>query len=195
MARPLDDYVTVDQRITAFFEKYPDGSLSCRQVKIFSAAGSDYILYQAEAYRQPEDKLPGVGTAWELVPGPTPFTQGSEAQNAETSAWGRAIVAVGAADAHKGIATRNDVANAREVENLIETAPDEWRATFSNRCKALANEMGMEPGDLERSIVQQVTKGRTNDPARIKTGQIPMVMAALHAKKVGWRKLQEMSEA
>lgn len=69
-----------------------------------------YIAFTAAAYRGPDDKLPGIGTSWEPIPGPTTFTRDSEMQNAETAAWGRAIVAVLAADTKKGIATRDEVA-------------------------------------------------------------------------------------
>jgi hypothetical protein len=72
-----------------------------------------YIAFTAAAYRNADDKLPGIGTAWEPIPGPTSFTRDSEMQNAETAAWGRAIVAVLAADTRKGIATRDEVANRR----------------------------------------------------------------------------------
>jgi hypothetical protein len=50
-----------------------------------------------------------VGLAWEPVPGKTSYTRDSELQNAETSAWGRAIVAVLAADTKKGIASAEEV--------------------------------------------------------------------------------------
>jgi hypothetical protein len=46
--------------------------------------------------------------AWEPFPGPTPYTKDSELMNAETAAWGRAIVAVGLA-ANKTIASRQEV--------------------------------------------------------------------------------------
>jgi hypothetical protein len=47
------------------------------------------------------------------MPGKTPYTKDSEIQNAETSAWGRAIVAVLAADTRKGVASRDEVAARR----------------------------------------------------------------------------------
>jgi hypothetical protein len=70
-----------------------------------------YIAFTAAAYRSAEDKLPGIGTAWEPIPGPTSFTRDSEMQNAETAAWGRAIVAALAADTKKGIASHDEVAS------------------------------------------------------------------------------------
>jgi hypothetical protein len=76
---------------------------------------------RAYAYRTPDDGRPGIGTAWEPVPGRTPYTRGSEVQNLETSAWGRAIAALGVAT-KAGIATAQEVegAQARRVE-YVET--------------------------------------------------------------------------
>ena len=74
-----------------------------------------FIAYTAEAYRGPDDQAPGVGAAWEIYPGRTPYTLGAELMNAETSAWGRAIIAVGASDSKRGIASREEVRN-RQAE-------------------------------------------------------------------------------
>ncbi len=194
MARPKDDYVPVHIRIATFFEKYPNGTLTCKDVRVMSAGGNDYILYQAYAHRHPDDTMPGVGTAWDLVPGPTTFTEGSEAQNAETAAWGRALVAIGAADTHKGIATAEDQAKAIGLENVLEQAGPEGRANFSNACKQLAEEMGTDHAVLERLIIQRATKGRTNDAARITTRQIPAVRAEFASRKTAWRELQGMAQ-
>lgn len=111
----LSDYVPVPERIVAFRAQYPEGVLTRLDpggrlvpLEFVSYAGSDWVIYTAFAYREPMDNMPGVGTAWEVIPGRTPYTRGSEIQNAETSAWGRAIIAVGAADASR-IASREEV--------------------------------------------------------------------------------------
>jgi len=118
----LSNYNTVAERISEFREKYPDGALRpadpLRAFQIVEAGGLTFVAYTAVAHRTPDDPLPGVGVAWEPVPGPTKFTRNSELQNAETAAWGRAIIAVGAADAKKGVASREDVQNRH--------AEDEW---------------------------------------------------------------------
>jgi len=56
--------------------------------------------------------------ASEPVPGKTNFTRDSELMNAETSAWGRALIAVGAADAKRGIASANEVRNRQQAVDL-----------------------------------------------------------------------------
>jgi hypothetical protein len=116
----LANYVPVSERLKWFFERYPDGSLSRldRMGQLVPAvlyrdlAGADWVEIVAFCYRSPEDTNPGIGTAWERIPGTTPYTKGSEIQNAETSAWGRAIIAVGG-DASRGVASADEVAQAQ----------------------------------------------------------------------------------
>lgn len=105
---PGDDYVEVNERILEFRDKYPDGVL---QAEIVPCPFEGFLAVKAYAYRTPDDPLPGTGMAWEPVPGKTNFTRDSELMNAETSAWGRALIAVGAADAKRGIASANEVRN------------------------------------------------------------------------------------
>lgn len=113
MSFDLDNYNSVPERMTEFFQKYPEGSFKQVKYELLTAADMTFIVYTAAAYRTPDDQAPGEGTAWEPVPGRTSFTKFSEMQNAETSAWGRAILAVGAADTRKGIASREEVQNRR----------------------------------------------------------------------------------
>lgn len=112
---PLD-YIDVATRIIEFREKFPEGSLVQKELQFLSDfGGKDWVVYTAAAYRTPDDINPGIGTAWEPVPGPTRFTRDSEVQNAETAAWGRAMVAALAVDTKKGIASSEEVRN-RQVE-------------------------------------------------------------------------------
>lgn len=113
---PLD-YIDVATRIVEFREKYPEGRLRQKSVEFIEFANKAWVVYTAEAWRTPDDPAPAHGTAWEPVPGPTQFTRDSELQNAETAAWGRAMVAALAVDTRKGIAS------AEEVRNRQESAP------------------------------------------------------------------------
>ena len=107
------DYVEVSERIVEFRNRYPDGSLRpvdpANPYRIEVVGDKTFVVVVAAAYRTADDPTPGIGMAWELFPGKTPFTKDSELMNAETSAWGRAIVAVLAADTKKGIATGDEV--------------------------------------------------------------------------------------
>lgn len=118
----LDDYVDVATRIAEFRAKYPDGYLAplnpAQPFKVLAVGPDDkmFIAVVAAAYRQPGDTSPGVGMAWEPFPGRTPYTRDSELMNAETSAWGRAIIALGAADAKRGIRSLEEARNREEDE-------------------------------------------------------------------------------
>lgn len=103
----LSDYVDVPARIAWFFELYPEGSLEA-EVLVGPETGSPVITVKAYAFRSPNDIKPGIGHASEVYPGTTPYTKGSELMNAETSAWGRALAAIGAP-------TKGHVASADEV--------------------------------------------------------------------------------
>lgn len=121
------DYIDVAQRIADFREKHPEGSLRpldpAKPYTIETIGDQTYIVVVAVAYRSPEDTIPGVGMAYELFPGKTNFTRGSELQNAETSAWGRAIVASLAGDTKKGIASAEEVRNRQAESNLPVSPP------------------------------------------------------------------------
>ncbi len=121
MGKP-EGYIDVAQRIVEFRDRFPDGCLRPanleRPYDVVTVDGKTFIVVVAAAYRTPDDPTPGVGMAWEPYPGPTNFTRDSELQNAETSAWGRALVAVLAADTKQGVASADEVRsrNAREPD-------------------------------------------------------------------------------
>ena len=112
---PLD-YIDVATRIADFREKFPDGRLRQKDVQFLDFAGQFWVVFTAEALRSEDDQNPAQGTAWEPVPGKTNFTRDSELQNAETAAWGRAIVAALASDTKNGVASREEVRNRQEQE-------------------------------------------------------------------------------
>ncbi len=119
MAFDMSDYVDVADRLRELFAKYPDARLS-GSYEFRDVNGVAHVIYRAECHRSADDPLPGVGTAWEEIPGKTPYTKGSEIQNAETSAWGRAILAIGASQS-KRIASANEVRSAQARQSPVES--------------------------------------------------------------------------
>lgn len=109
MAR--EDYVEVSERIRQFIEAYPAGSLQTEWDYV-QRDGEQWLVVKAWAYRSADDARPGIGHAWEPIPGRTSYTKGSELMNGETSAWGRALAAIGIA-VHKGIASANEIRSAQ----------------------------------------------------------------------------------
>lgn len=121
MSFNLDDYIDVAERIKLAKECYPEMSLQpanpLKPFEIVSIDGKTFVVYTAALYRDPADATPAMGCAWEAVPGLTPYTRGSELMNAETSAWGRAIIAAGIPS--KKIASREEVM-ARSSAPIVE---------------------------------------------------------------------------
>jgi hypothetical protein len=105
MPRDLSDYIQVNERIIRFKEAFPEGSLQSQIVELTE----ERVVMRGEAYRTPDDPRPGVGHSWLEIPGKTPFTRGSEIENAETSAWGRALAALGF-EVKRGIASMEEIA-------------------------------------------------------------------------------------
>jgi hypothetical protein len=155
---PLD-YIDVATRIVEFRTKFPDGSLQQQALEFVNVAGKDWVVYTAAAYRTPDDTRPGVGTAWEPIPGATNFTRNSEVQNAETAAWGRAMVAALAVDTKQGIASSEEVRN-RQQETAPATEVDERTAhlwiTTINAAETIAQ--------LQASWEGAGAEGVTRDP-------------------------------
>jgi hypothetical protein len=114
----MKDYVPVSERIAAFLEKHPDGSLQSEMVELSETR----VVMRAYAYRTPDDPRPGIGYSSLEIPGRTPYTRGSEIENAETSSWGRAIAALGF-EVKRGIASREEVDNKREPGPAAKQGP------------------------------------------------------------------------
>jgi len=116
----LSDYVDVAERLRIFRDKYPNGSLQPANLEkpfeLVTIGEKTFLVYISAAYRSPEDTRPGIGSAWEPFPGRTPYTKDSELMVAETSAWGRAIMAALAADS-KRIASLDEVRARRQAED------------------------------------------------------------------------------
>lgn len=110
----MGDYVDVADRIRQLREKHPEAVLRpwnpAEPFRIMEIGGREFIVYTAACYRTPDDPMPAVAVAAEPAIGKTNFTRDSEVMNAETSAWGRCIVACLAADTKK-IASLDEVRN------------------------------------------------------------------------------------
>ena len=125
MSFDLSNYVDVPTRIRQLREKHPDAVLRpanpAEPFRIMEIGGREFIIYTAACYRTPDDPMPAIACAAEPVIGSSSFTRNSEVMNAETSAWGRAIMAALAVD-EPHIASREEVENRRSDEqaNLAE---------------------------------------------------------------------------
>lgn len=129
-------YEQVHGRIRRFIADHPNGALQPLfaeepHYRIEQHGDATLLVYGAKAYRDRDDALPGIGMAWEPIPGRTRFTRGTELMNAETSAWGRALAAVGY-PGPSGVASAEEVAApqaARDERKLA--APEAVRALLA----------------------------------------------------------------
>ena len=102
----MSDYVPVNERVEQFYKAHPEGSIQSEIVELTESR----VTVKAYAYRSADDTRPGIGHSSLEIPGKTTFTRGSEIENAETSAWGRAIAAL-------GFEVKRGVSSAEEVRN------------------------------------------------------------------------------
>jgi hypothetical protein len=112
MSFNMNDYIDVKTRITMLYAKWPEASI---QFQFMGTLDHDpeMIWGIAHVYRTPDDRQPATGTAQELAKGKTNFTRGSELQNLETSAVGRALGMLGIG-IEKGLATSDEIEAAQE---------------------------------------------------------------------------------
>ena len=166
MSNFMDNYVDVAERIRQLRDKYPDATLQpadpSRPFWIEDVPNiGPRLVYVAACYRTADDMRPGIGMAWEPLPGLTPFTKGSELMVAETSAWGRAIVAALAADTQK-VASADEVRN-RQASNAQPSKP----ATVTQIAPKAAAKLGGVASDAQRKYAKALLSQVAGDDTLI----------------------------
>ena len=199
----LDNYVQVVDRIKLFYARHPEGSLQMGTPTFIDIGTQKWVMGRAFAYRTPDDQRPGVGTAWEIVPGTTNFTRGSEIQNLESSCWGRAIGALGIG-IEASIATLDEVEQAKErgkVMRTTETPPEDPWVTTGEQSSPLSLSPELVSPTKDSYSTGRVSKGSSMYPATqpqlkavhailSKQGQLgdPAKLAAVNAYLAGLNK-------
>lgn len=103
---PMQDYVTVAERIERFYERYPEGRIVTTIVEHDAERG--FILMRAEVYRHPDDAMPSAsGHAYEYRDAGY-VQKTSYIEVGETSAVGRALALCGF-EVKRGIASREEM--------------------------------------------------------------------------------------
>lgn len=161
----MDNYVDVAERIRLLKERYPEASLQpadpARPYWIEDVPNvGPRLVYVAACYRTPTDPRPGIGMAWEPIPGLTPFTKGSELMVAETSAWGRAIVAALAADSQK-VASADEVRNRQDQPKA--ERPQQTQSNVVSMPQKASKQGGSVASEAQRKYVHVLLKQTQND--------------------------------
>jgi hypothetical protein len=103
---PIQDYVTVAERIEKFYERFPEGRIVTHIVEHDAERG--FILMRAEVYRHPDDAQPSAsGHAYEYRDAGY-VQKTSYIEVGETSAVGRALALCGF-EVKRGIASREEM--------------------------------------------------------------------------------------
>lgn len=156
----LQDYVDVAERISQLFAKYPDASIQTHFEGVHEIAGQSYLIVKATVYRTPDDPTPGIDYAWELVPGRTPYTKGSELMVGSTSATGRAISML-------GIATKRSIATKQEIQAAKSRQGDELTPDYEPRAA--------KPVNGQPFPIPQMTKKQSDFILKLANGQIHLI--------------------
>jgi len=109
----LDGYVDVATRLRMALEKYPDMRVVEAGHQIVEVADLTFLVCHVAVYLTPDDERPVCGSAWERLPGLTPYQKNSELMVGMTSALGRCLGYLGFG-IDKAIASQNEVDARRE---------------------------------------------------------------------------------
>lgn len=113
---PIQDYVTVAERIEKFYERFPDGRIVTHIVEHDAERG--FILMRAEVYRHPDDAQPSAtGHAYEYRDAGY-VQKTSYIEVCETSACGRALALCGF-EVKRGIASREEMDKQSRMSQAI----------------------------------------------------------------------------
>ena len=156
----MEDYVSVNERIEAFYKAHPHGSI---QAEIHTLTDK-LVVMKAVAYREPGDTLPCIAHSQLGIPGKTSFTKDSEVENAETSAVGRALAMMGF-EVKRGMASKEEVQNKRAPRETANSVPEQVppavkqeKPEWADVLVEILNDAGMRSADLAGALgVQRVT--------------------------------------
>jgi len=174
MAAPdLSNYVDVATRIKLLIDKYPDASIICTVPKVVEVAGHTFI--EVTAHVKCDDARQAVASAWEPFPGKTPYTRDSEMMNAETSAIGRAIGALGIG-LTGSMATANEVANRQTTTVVNNTTITQHGNPPSDKQLWLYKKLLKDAGQLPPLNIDQMDKYEVSRAIEaLKAGETPAV--------------------
>lgn len=154
-----DEYVTVAERVTAFYSQFPQGRILTEVFEHNAETG--FVLVKASVYREPDDALPAAtGHAYELKSAGH-VQAGSYVEVCETSAVGRALALLGF-EVKRGVASREEVHRGAQKAQAPKTAPGagdvkavESSAELSMQILEAADALGYDPAKVRKWVNQK----------------------------------------
>jgi len=111
----LDDYVPVQERITQFWTRFPEGRIETEHIGEIG----DVVAFRALVYRASGDVKPAATGYAQETRGDGYVNKTSHVENCETSAIGRALANLGFATSMKDRPSREEMAKAQRTENHV----------------------------------------------------------------------------
>ena len=148
----LADYITVNERISKFYEIYPNGRIITELV----SWNDSVIIMKAYAFRDESNVIGATGHAYEKE-GTTYINKTSALENCETSVVGRCL-------ANLGLEIKRSVASREEVENAIgqqEQLKKESKEPIPDEIKHKYQIVKGDKEKLEEWVEQMKAKGYT----------------------------------
>ena len=147
-------YITVAERHAKFVEDHPNGVINTE----LAYAHDGLVIIRASVWKERSEngytQPDGTGIASMPIPGPTNFTKNSEAENAETSAIGRALAAI-------GYHPKESMASADEINMKAaeaKAADDKATTAQLNKMMAMGRELYAGMSDIDKQIRIAVKK-------------------------------------
>jgi hypothetical protein len=112
----LGDYVEVKDRLAQALKAFPELRVIEEPATTMSIGDRLFLVCRVLVHRDHLDPMPVVASAWEPLPGRTPYTKDSELMVGFTSALGRAL-------GYMGFGISRSLASANEVKNRPPESP------------------------------------------------------------------------
>jgi hypothetical protein len=139
-SNPMQDYVTVAERIEKFYERFEQGRIITSIIEHDSERG--FILMRAEIYRQPDDAQPAsTGHAFEYKD--AGFVQKtSYIETCETSCVGRALALLNF-ETKRGIASREEMEKVNRMRQPLQAV----KPVQAEQCEATGKAITVPAND------------------------------------------------
>ena len=112
----LGDYVEVKDRLAQALKAFPELRVIEEPATTMTIGDRLFLVCRVLVHRDHNDPMPVVASAWEPLPGRTPYTKDSELMVGFTSALGRAL-------GYMGFGITKSIASANEVKNRPPESP------------------------------------------------------------------------